>query len=242
MEKSVKEQIKRNFKTMSFEDACKANESLLPEYINAFGIRSYNSLKAYYSKHQNKVENVAAEPIITDEFEEDLVKVEPGTEVDVIYEPTEDPSNEETANEETISDEKKDEVLLFHWNDKEEFDKGEIEALLQSDSRLLNKKCAIVMQFEIVGDFDIRRSVSMYVGNNGKGWDEWSETREFLENNSLTNERTVRSFSDSNANFPVGTKVVKSWGEKIGYALKKFYLDRYELDNESKVSYPIFVD
>lgn len=234
--KNVKSQIRSNFQTMSFEDAVKANEVLLPEYVEAYGQRSYNSLCAYYKKHHPY--NIAAEP--TSQFETDVEVPVEDTEFKESIEPV-DTTEEELTEPNEVNVQKED-AKPFAFVNMEKFDKSEIETLLKSKDQILKKKCGIVITFEVAGDFNIRRSIQMFVGNNGKGWDNWNDVRAFLDSHDFKNEKKLCSFSDSNANFPVGTKIVKVWGEWIGFALQRFYLDRYTLDSESKVEYVQFVD
>lgn len=233
----VKAQIKSNFQSLSFEDALKANMELRPEYERIYGKRSYTSLAAYYEKHQPTVSDIAAEsapteaevaePIVTDEFEEDLEKVEP----DTTEETTEDAPKEEKEEEE---------VKPYSFANMENFNKEEIEELLKTGNPTLKNKCAIIMSFEISSDFDIQRNIQMFVGNNGHGWDSWEDVHKFLDAKGYKNERKIGSFADSKACYPIGTKIVKAWGEWVGYALQKFYLDR--IDSDCKVEYVEFAD
>lgn len=219
MKNSVKEEIKNNFKTMSFEDAIKANEALLPEYIRVYGQRSYNSLKAYYAKHQS--EGVAAEAA-------------PQTCAATTDEELLDSIGATTSTEEAPT-ETADEVKPFLFGNMENFDEEEIKALLATKNPTLKSKCIIIMSFVVRDDGFIERTIRMIVNNDGKGWDTWDDARNYMNDHDIKNVYKKGSFSNSKACFPIGETYIKAWGEWVGYALQNYYLDR--MDSDCKVDY-----
>lgn len=237
MEKAnVKAQIKSNFQSLSFEDAIKANEALLPEYIEQFGQRSYNSLKAYYKNHQP--EGIAAEAapaeaeVITAEDEaEDFLEAIGGTTEGKV----EDVFEEDPVPADTTEEAPKEEVKPFHFGNMETFDEDEIKALLATKNPTLKSKCIIIMSFVVQADNFIDRSIRMIVNNDGKGWESWEEARKYMTDHDIKNEYKHGTFAGSKACFPIGETYIKAWAEWVDYALQNYYLDRK--DSDCKVDY-----
>ena len=65
MKKSIKSEVKNFFSSLSFNEALVASAPLKASYIDEYGIKSWNSLVAYYKKANNRSKVSVAEPEAT---------------------------------------------------------------------------------------------------------------------------------------------------------------------------------
>lgn len=233
----LKNAIKANFEKYDFETAYDVNKNaeLFTQYREVAGTRSLAAVISYYRKKAEaaKVEVVEEEPIQVAEPTEEEVATEVVTEVEeqtpteqvteeVVTEEASEEPTEEVYEQPTEEVEKKKEEEEYKFDMYDNFSHAEIESLLESGNKALNRYCIIKEYFKQESDTERIISTSMYVQDDGLGWGSFAEVTEKLGGKKGITKRVAGSFWKSNCGLPVGEEITKMTVYKVEDALRKF--------------------
>lgn len=213
----LKNQMKANFESMTFDEAMTANADLFKEYEEIKGKRSLAAFVSYYRTRANAT--------VAIEDEANLLPAEPET----VNEPEETPEVQEPKPETTepVAESEPEEPFIFNLSGIGCFSKDSIQSLIDSENPTVMQFCIIREYFKIESDGEIVRKTNMYVKNDGTGFAKWNDARATANGNGMKSMYKHGNFDLSADGFPVGEECDTVSVMRIRDAFQKFVIDRY---------------
>jgi hypothetical protein len=214
----IKNQIKVNFESMTFEAALSANAELFKEYEEVKGKRSLTALISYYRTKANATVAIEPEENLEPVNEPEAIEPEPENEPVDEPEPTNDEAETEPATEEPYT--------FDVTAETGHISREHIQSLIDSEHSIINKFCVIREYFKQESDTQTIRNTRMFVKNDGDGYERWNDARATANANGIKSYRKPGNFDLSHDGFPVGEEYCCVSVMRIKDAFQKYLFDR----------------